>query len=354
MENTKTLDEIYQEMLACYAQRTGLEPEAGCDLAARLYALAAQVYALRVQTEWVARQAFPQTAEGAYLDRHAQVRGLERKKAVAAEGVVRFAVEAAANEARTIPAGTVCMTAGLIRFETLEDGVIPVGETTADVPVRAMESGAAGNVAAGTIVTMAVAPLGVGSCTNPAPCAGGGDAEGDDSLRQRVLDTYRRLPNGANAAFYQHEALSFDRVAAATVLARPRGIGSVDVVVATLEGMPDQELLDELSAYFQSRREIAVDVQVRAPETAAVNVIVQVAPAEGYTQERAAVQAEEAVRGWFTGARLGRSVLRAQLSSLIYQCPAVGNCALTAPAADVTVAADGLPILGTVTVEGME
>lgn len=77
----KTVDEIYQEMLTCYAQRTGMEPEGGCDLAARLYALAAQVYALQVQTDWVARQSFPQTAEGESLDRHAQMRGLERKQA---------------------------------------------------------------------------------------------------------------------------------------------------------------------------------------------------------------------------------------------------------------------------------
>ena len=39
----KELEEIYQEMQACFAQRTGLEMGEGCDLAARLYALAAQV-----------------------------------------------------------------------------------------------------------------------------------------------------------------------------------------------------------------------------------------------------------------------------------------------------------------------
>ena len=39
----KTAEEIYQEMLACFGERTGLEPREGCDLSARLYALAAQV-----------------------------------------------------------------------------------------------------------------------------------------------------------------------------------------------------------------------------------------------------------------------------------------------------------------------
>ena len=64
----KTVDEIYQEMLACFGERTGLEPREGCDLSARLYAVAAQVWSLYVQAEWVVRQAFPQTAEGEYLD----------------------------------------------------------------------------------------------------------------------------------------------------------------------------------------------------------------------------------------------------------------------------------------------
>ena len=74
----KTVDEIFEEMLACFGEKTGVELEAGCDLAVRLYAAAAQVYALYVQADWVARQAFPQTAEGEYLDLHAQLRSLER------------------------------------------------------------------------------------------------------------------------------------------------------------------------------------------------------------------------------------------------------------------------------------
>ena len=89
-------------MLACFAEKTGMELGAGCDLSVRLYALAAQVYALWVQSEWVTRQAFPQTASGAYLDSHAQLRGLERKQAVAARGIVRFTAGEAAQTPREI------------------------------------------------------------------------------------------------------------------------------------------------------------------------------------------------------------------------------------------------------------
>ena len=95
------------------------------------------------------------------------------------------------------------MTAGLVRFATTQAAVLPAGELTVDVPAQALEPGAAGNVSAQTVVSMAVAPMGIASCTNPRAFAGGADGESDGELRERVLDTFRRLPNGANAAFYE-------------------------------------------------------------------------------------------------------------------------------------------------------
>lgn len=347
----RTIDEIYQEMLACFGEQTGLEPRGGCDLSARLYALAAQVYSLYVQADWVVRQAFPQTAEGEYLDRHAQLRGLERKPAVAAEGSVRFTAGDVSDIPKEIPQGTVCITAGLVRFETKAPAAIPAGDRTVDVPVRALEAGTLGNVSAGAIVSMAVAPIGVSSCTNPEPCAGGADGEADEELRGRVLETFKRLPNGANSAFYQQGALSFDQVAAATVVPRPRGVGSVDVIPATLSGQPSQKLLEEMKDYFDRRREIAVDLEVRAPESVTVDIEVQVELEEGRSADEVLPRVEEAIRGWFTGRLLGQRVLRAKLGEIVYHCEGVANYSVAAPAADVSVDVDELPVLGKLNVE---
>ena len=349
----KTIDEIYREMLACFGEETGLEPREGTDLSARMYALAAQVYALYVQADWVARQAFPQTAEGEYLDYHAQLRSLERKPALPAQGTVRFTAGEAAQSDRAIPEGTVCMTAGLVRFATTQAAVLPAGELTVDVPVQALEPGTAGNVSAQTVVSMAVAPMGIASCTNPQAFAGGADGEGDEELRARILDTFRRLPNGANAAFYEQGALSFDQVAAAAVIPRPRGVGSVDVIVSTLAGTPGEELLEQLQDYFDQRREIAVDVQVKAPTPVTVNVAVQVKAKGGWDKTQVLDQVEEALEGWFDGKLLGQDVLLARLGSLIYGCDGVENYAISAPAADLAVDADELPVLGTLSVEEM-
>lgn len=349
----KTIEEIYCELLDSFGTYTGLEPREGTDLSARMYALAAQVYSLYIQADWVVRQAFPQTAEGEYLDCHAQLRSLERKAPVAARGVVRFSAGEAAESDREIPQGTVCMTAGLVRFETTQPGVLPAGELTVEVPVRALAAGTAGNVAAGTIVSMAVAPIGISACTNPQPCAGGDDGEQDAQLRERILDTFRRLPNGANAAFYEQGALSFDQVAGAVAIPRPRGVGSVDVVVSTLAGVPDEELLAELQEYFDQRREIAVDVKVRAPQSVSVNLSVQVAAQGGWDSQQVKTRVEQALSGWFDGRLLGQDILLAQIGNIIYSCEGVENYVILSPSADLDVAADELPTLGTLSVGAM-
>lgn len=350
----KSVEEIYGEMLDCFAQRTGMRPAEGCDLAARLYAVAAQVYSLYVQADWAGRQVLPQTAEGEFLDRHAQLRGITRKEAAPATGVIRFTAGETADAARTIPVGTVCMTAGRVRFETTEEGTIQPGELTADVPAQAAEAGSAGNVAAGSVVVMAVAPAGVAACTNPEPCTGGADRETDEGLRERVMDSFRRLPNGANAAFYQREALSFPQIAAASVIPRPRGIGTVDVIAATRAGVPDEELLAQLADHLQSRREIAVEVQVKAPTLSTVTMYLQLKPKEGYTFAQVAAGVKQKLQDWFTGERLGQDILRSELGDLIYHCEGVANYNIVAPKKDVAGSPEVLPQLGRVTTEAMK
>lgn len=347
----KTVEEIYEEMLGVFRRETGAEASAVSDLSVKLYAVAAQVYGLYAQAEWLSRQCFPQTAQGEWLDRHAALRGVERREAGKATGTIRFSVAQAGGTDLTIPAGTVCATAGFTRFETTQSATLAAGKTYVDVPAQAVEAGGGGNVPAGSILVMTVPPVGIGGCANPAPFTGGTDAEEDGVLRKRVLETYRRMPNGANVAFYEQGALSFDQVAACTVLPKQRGVGTVDVVVATAAGEPGQALLREIQDYFDRRREIAVDVLVKAPTTVRVNVKATIEVVEGRDANAVKAGVTAAVRSFFSGERLSGPVLVAQLSHLIFSQPGVANCALTVPAADIAAVAGRLPVLGTLTVE---
>ena len=112
----KTLDNIYEEMLAVFAEVSGYLPSTSCDLAARLYAAAAQIQGLYLQAQWLLDQSFPQTAKGICLDQHAQLRGISRGVATRAAGTLRFGLSSAVGGDLNVDAGTVCMTASGIRF----------------------------------------------------------------------------------------------------------------------------------------------------------------------------------------------------------------------------------------------
>ena len=346
----KTADEIYQEMMAAYQARGGTAAEDSCDLAVRLYAAAAQVQALSAQADWVLNQSFPQTAAGESLDRHAEMRGITRASAAAAQGVIRFSVASAGTTDWAVESGTVCLTESGVRFETTARTVIPAGSLFADAPARASNPGVSGNVGAGTVTLFGGCPTGVTACTNPAAFSGGQDAEDDETLRARILDSYRRLPTGANAAYYEKTALSHAGVAAAKAVGRARGIGTVNVYLASSSGVPDAAVLEEVRSDLAARREIAVDVEALPPKTAAVNVAVELFPTEGVAFEDAKTAADAAVRGLFTGALLGKPVYLAELTRRIYSAAGVDNCRITAPSADLPASPDTLPVLGTLTI----
>ena len=246
------------------------------------------------------------------------------------------------------------MTADQVRFQTTAEAVLEAGQLSVDAPAEALEPGRSGNAAAGTIRILTACPVGITGCTNPAPFTGGSDQEDDKSLRSRILESYQRLPNGANAAWYEQTAMGHSGVAAARAVGRARGIGTVDVYIATEAGLPGAELLQEVQADLQERREIAVDVQAKAPAAAEIGVSAELAVREGADFSAVKAAAEQALAGFFSGRRLGKAVLLAELGDLLYHVEGVENYRLLSPAADLAADDARLPVLGTVTITEME
>ena len=350
----KNTEEIYQELMKDFQERSGVAPGADCDLSVRMWAAAAQIQALGIQADWVLEQSFPQTAQGVYLDRHGQMRGLSRMEATKAKGVLRFLVATPQLAELRVPEGTVCMTEGAVRYQTLAEAVIPAGEEFGEAEAEAVEGGTSGNTGASTITLLTACPVAVTGVTNPEAFVGGSDQEDDEALRQRILDSYARLPNGANAVWYEETALSHSGVMAASVVGRARGIGTVDVYIAGEDGLPSEELLEEVRADLQQRREIAVDVEVKTPTEKAVDLTAQLQVEAGAVFREVKERAEAAIATYFSGKRLGKSVLVAQLANLLYQVEGVKNYRLLSPEADIQADATVLPTLGTLTVTEME
>jgi len=346
----RTTEEIYRALASRFAAESGAAVAEGGDLSLRLRAVAAEVFSLEAQADFLGRQCFPQTAAGTYLDRHAAVRGLTRGSAQKAAGTLRFYTAERAPAAIEIPAGTVCMTAAGTTFLTSAAGTVAVGETACTVPAEAAETGSGGNVAAGSVVYVIHAPSGIEGVVNDTAFAGGTDGESDEALRARVLHSYRMLPNGANAAYYESRVLSFDFAKAVSVLPRVRGTGTVDVVFATAAGVPTAEEIAAVQALLEREREICVDVLVRAPTTRTVNIVCALKADEGADFASVRSAADAALRAYFGGALLGQTVYRAKLTAILMGLEGVRNCQLSAPASDSVGSSAVLPVLGTLTI----
>ena len=351
---TKTIDEIYQEMRSEYTKNTGIVMSDSGDMALRMKALAAQLHSLWVQADWTRRQVFPQTASGGHLEYHAQIRGVTRKGATAANGRIEFYINEAVGKNLDIPIGTVCLTEGGTEFITYEAATINAGALQCLASAYARNPGESGNVPPGSVVRMAEAPVGVVGCVNPLSFLGGSEPESDESLRERVISSYRRLPNGANKAYYESLVLSIDEVKKVVVVPRARGIGTVDVVIASGEGLPSLELKEQVAEMLEENREICVDILVKSPTVKGVPMALQISVEDGYIFDDVQNDVKLTLERYFTGERLGEDVYLAKLGMVVYAVEGVKNYKFDLPLSDILVGETELPILMIPLVSEME
>lgn len=325
------MNTIYDTLLGRMQEKffslTGCQADDASDIGIRLKVLAGELAALLQNGDWLYRQVFPQTAEGQALELHAQQRGLSRKGAAPAKGSLTFSRRFPLAYSVPIPAGTVCAVPGSggPRYVTSEAAQLAVGSTSVTVPAQAQEAGAGHNTAANTVQVLVTPPAGIQYVDNPVPFVGGADAEDDLALRQRLLESYRCVPNGTNAAFYLDRALAHEGVYSASVVPRARGTGTVDVYIAAQGGPPEEALRQQLQEELNRLREIAVDVQVKPCETVEVKLYAYVTPAAGYSMDQVRASCLAAWRGYFLGLKIGQPVLLAAAGDVLYHLPGVKN-----------------------------
>jgi len=129
------------------------------------------------------------TATGADLNNLVQDRGITRQAGGKATGTITFRSVLPATETITILSGTVAKAAGpdgnIIYFETTEDGVIDVGDTSVIVDAQAVLPGTDGNVPTYAINQMNQYIRGVARIENTVAFTGGTEQESDIALRER-------------------------------------------------------------------------------------------------------------------------------------------------------------------------
>ncbi len=315
----------------------------------RATSVASAVEGLYQHQAWIVRQIFPDTADREYLELHALLRGLRRKPATAAQGVIRL--QGAAGS--LVPAGLVARH-GERTWRTLEGG--QVNETgTLEVTAVADQPGTAGNAEAGALVELASPPSGVSGQATLVSMVGGVDEEADSELLARLLELIRRPPAGGNRYDYRRWAMEVPGVSNAFVYPLRRGLGTVDVVIVSADDLPSQETIEATQAHIDDLRPVTAKsslVLAATEKPAAITVRVKL---DGLTLDAARAQIQAALAGYFALLAPGEVAVKSQLEALVSNLAGIVDRQMTAPAGNVAPVVDDRMVewvrLGSVTVE---
>lgn len=337
-QNVPTFTQIRDQYLqAVLNQNPAAAIGPDSDHFVRASAIAAVLEGLYGHQAWVFRQAFPDLADGDYMEKMANYRGLTRKAAAAATGTLRFNGAAGA----AVPLGQQVSNAQGVAFVTTAAAVVGGGGTV-DVAAAAVVAGVAGNQTNNTPATVDSPPNGVTSVATILSMTGGADVEDDASLLTRLLLELSEVAQGGNKADYKRWALSVAGVDRVFVFDVRRGNGTVDVVPMPASGLPSAGLLASVQAVLDEKRPVGMlpgtgmAVLALAPTPINTAVTAALTLTAGYTLATVSASVEAAIRAVFNKLEPGGTLLRNQLITAILNVPGVTDVNLSAPAANVT------------------
>jgi uncharacterized phage protein gp47/JayE len=235
--------------------------------------------------DWLSLMLLPLTAAGEWLDRHGKIwitnadGSKGRKAATYATGSATFTGTAGI----VIGSGTQIMAGNQVTYETTAPITLGGGATTA--AIRALDAGAAGNLDAGTRLSLVVAVSGVDPSATVVSLSGGADAEADEDLRGRILDRIQQPPMGGDTNDYIQWAEQVAGVTRAWAAPNEMGMGTVtlrfmmDVLRATgtptTNGVPLAGDIATVLAYIDTKRPVAIkDRFVSAPIMEPMNITI--------------------------------------------------------------------------------
>ena len=298
--------------------------------------------------DWIADQAFPDTAAGPELLRWAAIWGITPVAATKAEGAIL--VEGTA--ATVVPANTIWRSGNNIDYQSTAEFIIPAAET-GNIDVEAVVAGAAGNAAVGVILSLVSPISGLVSQANVSTAlAGGADIEAIESVRTRLLARIRRPPRAGTSDDYRFWAES-GHPDVTRSWARPLagGLGTVTVYFmtddATDDGIPDAATVTTVDTYIQARRPVTAAVTVSAPTPAVLNFSINnLTPMTSAVQDAVEAEIADLI---LRESQPGGTILISHIREAISTAAGETDHVLTSPNANVTVQAAQITTLGTFT-----
>lgn len=266
MYKARTQEEILAEMIAqSTLPSSKIE---GCFEYDVLASNSVEFNKVEVEMAEMHRSAFGMTAWDEYLDYKAEGHGVVRRDAVKAVGIVTVTGKG------TVNAGSYFQTSTGIRFITLETVVV---NGSADISIEAVEAGANGNVAAGTITVIPMSIAGIRSVTNAEATHDGYSREDDETYRARYLKHVRLPAVSGNPYQYENWALEVEGVGAARCIRAWKGPNSVKVIIvdSNMETASDY-LIQQVYDHIQEMRAIGAMLTVVSAKPKVVNITAQI------------------------------------------------------------------------------
>lgn len=333
-------ESILSSMTEKYEELTGSKVSNESDIMMRFKVLASQLFNMENAVDFIKRQMFVTTAQGEYLDMHANERGITRKEAVKARGEVTFSLSFPSASDIVIEKGSVVATSGVdfLSFQTTQDAVLLAGKLEVNVPVVALLGGSAHNVKKGAICVMVTPPLGIEKVTNKLPLKAGADKESDEDLRARTLDSYKDISNSTNAVYYKRLAQSVGGVHSASVKAGVNGAGTLDVYLrAKGDAQLTLEQIEEAQQIIDKNRELCVDTYVLYAIPKEFSLSVELELNDSYEFSSVSVKVREKLYEYIDSLEVGRPALVCEMSEVLYHIEGVKNFSFLDSTGDIKV-----------------
>lgn len=308
-------------------------------------ALSGAAFGLYGYIDWVAKQILPDTADESTLERQALLR-LEtpRIPATAATGSASFQAAAGA----VLDANQILQASDGRQYRIAAAVTTTAGSNVATL--EAVQGGTLGNADAGLLLTLVQPVVGVAETfTVLAPgVTGGTNRESLESLRSRVIRSYKVIPHGGDADDYVTWALECAGVTRAWTVKNYMGPGTVGVFFVR-DGdaviIPDANEIAVVQTYLQTKAPVTAEVYALAPVLKAVNYVIHLTPdttavRQAVTAQLADLHAREA--------GLGSTLLISHIREAVSGAQGETDNVVVAPTADVNANANQLLTVGNI------
>lgn len=348
-----TYDEIYNRMKSEFSAKSKYDFDEASDAAIRMRVLAGEIFNAMTNIEWLKNQMFVATASGEYLDYFASQRGLERKQAQKAQGEITFFINEPVENSIFIPKGSMVATADTepLRYVTVEDAEIAAGNTLVSVSAEADKAGKISNIPINTAKIIVSAPAEINYAYNREPFEDGCDAETDDELRERIKASFLVPSNGTNKAYYEKLALSVPGITKAGVIAKGRGMGTVDVYVSNGENSPSSAAVAQAQVLIAKNRELNVDVKVISAQLRKINLSVAVYAKDGYIRNDIVNICTQVFKDYLNEIEIGGTMYVAELGKRLMNSGCICSYKFPTNFVDVNATAAQVFSVGTVKIE---